>query len=221
MVRKHTPAELETAQRILKERAPHMKKMLDTINQEKVEASKTISMLERRTRTQTTNLELEGGDTIEIFSRMSESGLKEIDAIEEERMEIIREAGIIIDQVRAGTYSAEDVQRMQREVSGLFDRAADCWLKVIAKITVDPAITFEWLKENPDKYSSEDIADAYLAYKETRKQQIAERADRVNRAINFRKVITGQGVHPVPPLDGDQGPAGVGGVTPGDSGNVD
>ena len=187
------------------------------IIEQKIEASATIAMLERRTRTQTIDLELEGGDKIQIYSRMSESTLRGIDAIEDERSTYLIEAGKNMDLLKNGHFEDPDaIRRVQEETESLFNRAGDCWLKVIAIVTVDPEITFEWLKANPDKYSSEDIADAYLAYKETRKQQIAERAERVSRAINFRKKPAGPGIHTAPSLDENKGSEGMGG-TPGGS----
>jgi hypothetical protein len=97
-----------------------------------------------------------------------------------------------------------EIDTARKKISGLFSQAADCWLKVIAMITVDPAITYRWLKQNPDKYSSEDIVDAYLGYKEARSQQIA---DRVKRAASFRNNLAGEGVHPDAPLAGNKRPA--------------
>ncbi|MFA6335496.1 MAG: hypothetical protein WCX48_08065 [Bacteroidales bacterium] len=209
MVRKHTPAELEQAHRILAENKPNMEKMVAGINQEKIDASETIAMLERRTKEQTIDIPLEGGDTIRIFSRMSEADLKSLDAIEEVRNDYVQRAGEIMDQLKMVTStpneksSPDNVPKLKKEMDSVLGLAADCWLRVIAKITVDPAISYEWLKQNPDRYSPEDIVDAYLAYKEARKIQISER---VNRVRSFRANFPRAGIYPTPALDGDHKP---------------
>lgn len=196
MVRKHTPEELAAAQRILAERKPHMDKMLGDIRKEKVAASETIAMLQRRTKTQTVDLVLEGGDTIRIYSRMSEADMKRIESIENERLDLIQRA----EEMTAALKKVTDVSQIdpiRKEIDGLFESAGDCWLRVLAIVTVDPAITYGWLKQNPDMYSPEDIVDVYLAYREARKQQIA---DRVKRVQSFREHLTGPGVHANPAL---------------------
>lgn len=196
MTRKHTPEELATAQRLLAERKPHMEKMLGDIAKEKVAASDTIAMLQRRTKEQTTDIPLEGGDTIKIYSRMSESDLKVLEGIENDRIQYIHCADQLMDELKKST-TPEQIEKIKKELDGVLELAADCWLRVIAKITVDPEITYGWLKQNPDMYSSEDIVDAYLAYKEARKQQIL---DRVKRVRSFRENIAGERVHPTPAL---------------------
>jgi len=198
MVRKHTPDELATAQRILAERKPHMEKMRDDIRNEKVAASETIAMLQRRTKTQTVDLVLEGGDTIRIYSRMSEADMKRIEAIENERINHI----FCAEEKTAALKKVTDVLQIdpiRKEIDDHFEAAADCWLRIIAIVTVDPAITYGWLKQNPDMYSPEDITDVYLAYREARKQQIT---DRVKRVQSFREHLAGQGIHPAPALVG-------------------
>ena len=185
------------------------------IAKQRDDAESTIAMLERRTKKQVVDLELEGGDVIQVYSRLSKADDRKIQAIEEERAAYVREGENLIVDLRKVAISAENpitsaqIAQMQNKISGLFDRALDCWLKIIAIITVDPAISYEWLKENPDKFSPEDIVDAYLGYKEARKHQIAQRAERVKRAISFRKDPGGEGLHPAPALDGDKEPAGV------------
>ena len=201
MTRKHTPEELATAQRILAERKPYMKQMVDGINQEKINASETIAMLQRRTKEQTLDLPLEGGDTIRIFSRMSEADLKVLETIEDDRLEYIRHADELMRQLPQAT-AREQINQITSELDSVLSLAGDCWLRVIAKITVDPEITYGWLKQNPDMYSSEDIVDAYLGYKDARKQQIA---DRVKRVRSFRENNTGEGIHPVPALVENKG----------------
>jgi len=196
MVRKHTPDELAAAQRILAERKPHMEKMRDDIRNEKVAASETIAMLQRRTKTQTVDLVLEGGDTIRIYSRLSEADMKRIEAIENERIDHI----FCAEEKTAALKKVTDVSQIdpiRKEIDRLFESAGDCWLRVIAIVTVDPAITYGWLKQNPDMYSPEDIVDVYLAYREARKQQIA---DRVKRVQSFRENLTRPGVHADPAL---------------------
>ena len=185
------------------------------IAKQRDDAESTIAMLERRTKKQVVDLELEGGDVIQVYSRLSKADDRKIQDIEEERAAYVREGENLIVDLRKVAISAENpitsaqIAQMQNKISGLFDRALDCWLKIIAIITVDPAISYEWLKENPDKFSPEDIVDAYLGYKEARKHQIAQRAERVKRAISFRKDPGGEGLHPAPALDGDKEPAGV------------
>ena len=185
------------------------------IAKQRDDAESTIAMLERRTKKQVIDLELEGGDVIQVYSRLSKADDRKIQDIEEERAAYVREGENLIVDLRKVAISAENpitsaqIAQMQNKISGLFDRALDCWLKIIAIITVDPAISYEWLKENPDKFSPEDIVDAYLGYKEARKHQIAQRAERVKRAISFRKDPGGEGLHPAPALDGDKEPAGV------------
>ena len=206
MVRKHTPDELATAKRILKERAPHMKKMVDAVTQEKIDSSATIAMLQRRTKTLTVDLPLEGGDTIQIYSRMSEADMKTLDGFEEVRLDHVFKAEKLVEKIKnlKKTDNQDEVlTKLKKEIDKELELSTDCWLQVIAKITVDEAITFEWLKDNPDMYSSEDIIDAYLAFKEARKQQIA---DRVKRVESFRENVSGEGLHPVPPLVGNKGP---------------
>ena len=196
MVRQHTPDELAQAQRILAERKPHMEKMLGDIRNEKIAASETIAMLQRRTKTQTVDLVLEGGDTIRIYSRMSQADMLRIEAIENDRLDLIRQATEATESLKKVT-EVSQIDPIRKEIDRLFEAAGDCWLRVIAIVTVDPAITYGWLKQNPDMYSPEDITDVYLAYREARKQQIA---DRVKRVQSFREHITGQGIHPTPAL---------------------
>lgn len=194
--RKHTPDELANAKRILAERAPYMKKMLDAITDEKIAASETIAMLQRRTKTQTVDLVLEGGDTIRIYSRPSQADMLRIEEIENERLDKIHQAQEAMVSLKKVT-DVSQIEPIQQKINDLFDAAGDCWLRVIAIVTVDPAITYGWLKQNPDMYSPEDIADVYLAYREARKQQIA---DRVKRVQSFRENLTGTGVHTTPAL---------------------
>lgn len=165
-------------------------------------ASATIAMLERRTRTQTAMITLEGGDQIEIFSRLSEADQRRIQDFEDERLEYLRQAERDMNILKDPDPKV-DRDTLTANMDRLFDQAADCWLRIIAIVTVDPAISYGWLKQNPDKYSAEDIVDAYLSYREYRKNQIAERAIRVKRAISFRAHEAGESVHAVPALDGD------------------
>jgi hypothetical protein len=196
----------------LEARKPHFEEGLKKGQEAIAEANDTIAMLQRRTKEQYADLELEGGDTIRIYSRMSKSDERKIGDIEEERLGYVREAERMILELRKAAVAenpitSAQIAKMQSKIDGIFDRAQDCWLKIIAIITVDPAISYEWLKENPDKYSPEDIVDAYLGYKEARKYQIAQRAERVKRAISFRKDPAGERIHPTPTLDGDKGSA--------------
>ena len=196
MVRKHTPDELAAAQRILAERKPFIDQMKADVRNEKVAASETIAMLQRRTKTQTVDLVLEGGDTIQIYSRPSQAEMLRIEEIENDRLELIHRAEEMMAALKKVT-DVSQIDPIRKEIDGLFDAAGDCWLRIIAIVTVDPAITYGWLKQNPDMYSPEDIADVYLAYREARKQQIA---DRVKRVQSFRENLTGPGVHPDPAL---------------------
>ena len=154
--RKHTPEELAEAKRILAERAPHMKKMLDAITDEKVAASETIAMLQRRTKTQTVDLVLEGGDTIRIYSRPSQADMLRIEEIENDRLDKIHQAQEAMEALKKVT-DVSQIDPIKEKIDGLFEAAGDCWLRVIAIVTVDPAITYGWLKQNPDMYSPEDI----------------------------------------------------------------
>ena len=189
--RKHTPEELANAKRILAERAPYMKKMLDAITDEKIAASETIAMLQRRTKTQTVDLVLEGGDTIRIYSRPSQADMLRIEEIENDRLELIHRAEEMMAALKKVT-DVSQIDPIRKEIDGLFESAGDCWLRIIAIVTVDPAITYGWLKQNPDMYSPEDIAHVYLAYREARKQQIA---DRVKRVQSFRENLIRPGIH--------------------------
>jgi len=196
MVRKHTPDELAAAQRILAERKPFIDQMKADVRNEKVAASETIAMLQRRTKTQTVDLVLEGGDTIQIYSRPSQAEMLRIEEIENDRLELIHRAEEMMAALKKVT-DVSQIDPIRKEIDGLFDAAGDCWLRIIAIVTVDPAITYGWLKQNPDMYSPEDIADVYLAYREARKQQIA---DRVKRVQSFRENLTRPGIHADPVL---------------------
>lgn len=188
--RKMTPDEVKDFDARMEASEPLRIARQNILLEQKVVASETIAMLQRRTHQQTTLINLEGGDTIRIFSRMSEADLKRIEAIEDERLEYIHKAELAMVALNA-IANPEEIAPIKKEIDGYFAMAGDCWLRVIALITVDPSLTYEWLKANPDMYSPEDITDAYLAYREARKYQIAERAERVKRAITFRDNKTG------------------------------
>jgi predicted methyltransferase len=204
-MRQHTPEELAEAKRILAAVEPLRKEMEAKALEEQRKNTSTIAMLERRTRTQTIDLPLEGGDYITVFSRLSQAEGAVIEGIEQDRLDSLREAGTLMQMIKADGKTPEEITLMQAQISRLISQSSDCYLKIIAKVTADPELTYEWLKENPDKYNAEDIVDTYYAFREARRQQVADREERVRAIIAFRADAAREGLHPVPKVDGDSG----------------
>lgn len=203
MARQHTPEELAEAQRILKERAPFMKKMMEEIQKEKAEASETIRMLENRVKTKAFELDLDDGAKIGVRTNLSVSEIQRLDEIRHTRGEIQTER---INLEATGNLEDPVVRKQLDDLNEFFD---DLWLELIAIITVDEQITFRWLKKHPESYSREDTLSIYLAYLEGQKQLAEEREERVKNATSFRNKPVGAGIRDVTDKSGDQGSGGV------------
>jgi hypothetical protein len=156
MVRKHTPEELEAAQKILKDRAPHMAKMRDDIGQEKARWSAEISALENRIKTEAIEIDLGNGASIAIRTCL--------DGNESERLDALEKAWKTEqDPDKKTEYSAE----------------------MIELITLNPLITKEWILENKDKYSPSDILKVLIGYMEVRLKERIDRIVKIQSAASF------------------------------------
>ena len=94
--------------------------------------------------------------------------------------------------------SASNFAAVNKELNA----ATDSFYQAIELITVDPTITAEWLKNNPDKFCFDDVLDIYVGYIEETQRVSAEREDRLARIKSFREKQCGARVRP------DAGPAG-------------
>lgn len=120
--------------------------------EEHKEDSATLAMLSRRIKTVTEKVELGGGDEIEVWACLSQ---QEVD-------EIVRLDATI-------TKGKDPV------------KAKKSYHTIIEKITVDPLLTAQWLEENPDAFSPQDLRIIYQAYLKL----LDKRAEKIVKAQKF------------------------------------
>ena len=156
MVRKHTPEELATAQRILAERKPHMERMIGDIHDEEARWSKEITALETRVHTEAVEIDLGGGASIAIRTCLTGDEGKRLDALEK-------------------------AQALEQDADIKEEMAAE----MIEIVTLNPLITKEWILENKDKYSPSDILRVLLGFMEVRIQERTDRVKRIRSAASF------------------------------------
>lgn len=156
MVRKHTPEELEKAQKILAERKPHMKEMVKGIRDEEARWTREIAALESRIYTEAVEIDLGNGASIAIRTCLTGEEGKTLDALELAQ-------NSETDPDKKAAYAAE----------------------MIEIITLNPHITKEWILENKDKYSPSDILRVLLGFMEVRIQERTDRIKKIRAASSF------------------------------------
>ena len=162
----------------LEARKPQQMDRDKKVREELQKTNATIKMLERRTRTLSFDLDLGGGDKIAIRSHLSPS---EIDRMNE----IMNQRGRLQSTIKSLIESHdENKEDMLKECSDIFD---SLWIEIISIITADPTITSDWLRENGDLLSKEDMLTMYLGYVEGQKKIAKDRESMVIQIADFRK----------------------------------
>lgn len=124
-----------------------------------------ITRLQKRVATQTAQIPLGDTDTIEVWSCLSEQETKLIGQMEKLKKEIV--AGRPMDELSVAETEALN----------------DITYQILEMVTANPLITYQWLLENPDKYSTQDMAIAFVGFY----SEIAERAQRTLSIQKFRQ----------------------------------
>ena len=126
--------------------------------------AKEIETLQKRTRSQVEEIDLGDGDTLAVWARLSE----------------------------AETRMLAQLQRMQKEITGGRDASAltleesealnEIQYQILELITVNPRITADYLRENPERYTTQDLVAVSLEYY----LRIGERIRGIAEARSFR-----------------------------------
>lgn len=168
--------EVERIKKELESRKPAWERKEQVIKEKNIETSATIRMLESRLDTQWFEVALDNDTKVGIRSNLSMEEVRRLGEIFEARGEIRKE----IESIKEDD---EDKSHKIVAYETIFD---NLWLEIIEMITVDPKITFDFLKNNGDMYSKEDTLVMFLAYKEGQLKIAEERQERVKKAISFR-----------------------------------
>ena len=164
----------------LEERKPEWKHREKTIKEFNEEVSTTIRMLESRVVTSSIDLDLGDGFVVGIRTNLSSEEVSRLQSILDSRKEILSE-----------TVSMKENKSMDQSTIEAYETIFDnLWYDIIEMITVDNSITSEWLKNNKDKYSNEDLLSMWLAYLEGQKRISESRKERIQKAISFREDFT-------------------------------
>jgi len=123
-----------------------------------------IVTLERRTRTEIEEIDLGNGDTIAVWACLSAEENKLLSYLQKAQAEI------------AGGKNPNDLP--EEDAEGLDEVQRE----IIELVTVNPVITAEWLRENPDKFATQDVLVASIGYY----SRMGERVERAARARSFR-----------------------------------
>lgn len=125
-----------------------------------------ISALETRVKTNIIDIDIGNGDTIAIKGSLSEQDVRHIQALDKKRRLM---SG---DHTGNTEYTEQDI-----------DALTDISYEILELVTANPYITKEWLRDNPDKFSSEDMMKVVIGYYEN----VEGRLKRIDGIANFRK----------------------------------
>lgn len=174
MVRKHTPAELEQAHRILAENKPNMEKMWGDIRDEEARWNKEIANLESRVYSEAVEIDLGNGASIAIRTCLTSSEGKRLDELEK-------------------------AQAIESDV----DKREELAAEMIEIVTLNPLITKKWILENKDKYSPSDVLRVLLGFMEVRIKERTNRIKKIQSAASFRREPGGSELRELPALHAD------------------
>lgn len=151
----------------IKERTASLnQKYSQAIQAENEKWQKEISALESRVKTNFIDIDIGNGDTIAIKGSLSEQDVRHIQALDKDRKQI---SGTIAN---TGDYSEQDINEL-----------TDISYEILEIVTANPLITKEWLLQNPDKFSSEDMMKVVIGYYEN----VESRLKNIDGVANFRK----------------------------------
>jgi hypothetical protein len=183
-------------------RKPQQQERDRKVREEIQKCNATMRMLERRTRELSFDLDLGNGDQIGIRTHLSLAEISRMSDIIDLRGRLKETVDGILDT------KPDDIDEQLKDCMDVFD---DLWLEIIAIITSDPTITTEWLHDNPDLVSKEDMLTMYLGYLEGQKKVTEGREEMVERATTFRSNSAGPGLRATPDQAGDSRPESMGG----------
>jgi len=123
-----------------------------------------IAMLEKRTKTEIEEIDLGNGDTIAVWACLSAEEVELLNYLQKSQTEILKGK----NPMDATPEESQALDQIQREI--------------IELVTVNPYITAEWLKDNPDKFATQDVLVASIGYY----ARMGERVERAARTRSFR-----------------------------------
>lgn len=131
-----------------------------------------IAMLESRVKHNYRDLELPGGGRIRVRSCLTGPEMERLDDLEKQRI---------------ACANGNDAKGMNEAV-----------YQILEIVTANPRLTAEYFRKNPTRYSQIDIITIGLGYYEGQVRDLQERAEKVRRAISFRKNQGGAGIRGLP-----------------------
>lgn len=123
-----------------------------------------INLLQQRTRSQVEEIELGGGGSIAVWANLSEAETRLLGQLQRMQKEIV------------GGRNPMDLSPEEEEALN------EVQYQILELVTVNPTITADWLRENPEKYGTQDLVTASIGYY----LRIAERARRAAETRSFR-----------------------------------
>ena len=186
---KKTAEEKEAYRQILEKEKPAFRAMQEDEQAKQRQWGEEIAMLERRVSTEYEEVDLGGGDTIAVRTALSET--------ESARLGELYQAWfspLDLEQV-----TPEDIA--QRKEIGY---------EIVALITANPLITVDWLRENPDRFSTDDAVGIMLSWLEQRQNRENRRAARLVSVASFRPQQTRPELRGIPALHEDTRPERMG-----------
>ena len=174
-------SEVERIKKNLEARRPAWEHKEQVIRDSYATESHAIRILESRVRNQSFDLDLGDGAKIGIRSNLSIAEVDRLGEIIQSRGEIFEEMKKIVDKNKTMSSSSIDCLTAYRAI------VEDLWLEIISIITVDPGITFQFLKDNQELYSKEDTLMIYMAYQEGQRTISEKRKEKVQQSISFRE----------------------------------
>jgi hypothetical protein len=142
---------------------PNFSKFDEHSKEQKKKWADEIEMLEQRVKEDFVDVELSGGQTIKLHTRLSVRNAERIDALRLEQSKIQGDS----DRLRAISY------------------------EIVEIVTANPLITKKWLQANPDKFSLDDVLSISFGYYEQQNKIVQNRLQRIADAKKFRPVETG------------------------------
>jgi hypothetical protein len=150
------------------------KKMEDFTQEQQEKFRREVATLQSRVSTASVDVDLGGGDKIAVRTSLLD--------VEVSRMEDL------------------ELSRMT-ETDPVKQEAIAC--EMIELITLNPIITKDWLLENRDKYSPEDLLSILIGFLEVRLQKKTEYLENLRRAVSFRAIGKGSELRGVPSTPGN------------------
>ena len=194
MPRQHTPEEMAAFDKAMDEAQPLFKDFQKSKQELAHQWDPELALLESRTEPETADIDLGDGQIIKIKQRLSYRDSMRFSYLQGE----LSRKGKILERNRQGVSIRGIVAHVLRSVTGyprpITDQLDDITFEIIELVTANPFITKEYLRNNTDKFTGEDLMKVINGYYENQVRLIREKFTELKRIENFRPEQSGTGL---------------------------